>query len=206
MTSGSPSNRKLERMEYRSLGLNYLLSILPPDQEISILDLGPALDANVSFWAGFRCRLAIADFYRDYGEAVAANPEAARSDLFAAILAFCDAQTFDLRLGWDLLHYLEPEDVDLLLRVLRLRCRPGSFLFAMLSSQPSIPALPMIFRILDRDRMVHEARGGEERPCPRLQPRDLARMLPEFDISGSYLLRHGLQEYVLCHRGDGASK
>ncbi len=202
MTSGSPSKFNLEQSEYRSLGLSYLLSILPADREFSILDLGQALDANVRFWAGFSCRLAIADFYREYREAVTDATGISSPDLFARILAFSESRTFDILLVWDLLNYLDPEEAGLLLRFLRRRCRTGSLLFAMISSQPMIPALPLYFRILDGERMAYETRSREARPCPRLQPRDLSRMLPEFDISGSYLLRHGLQEYILCCRSE----
>ena len=36
-----------------------------------------------------------------------------------------------------------------------------------------------------------------ERPCPQYKQHDLERALPELEVEITFLLRHGIQEYIL---------
>jgi hypothetical protein len=88
------------------------------------------------------------------------------------------------------------------MRLLARWIKPGSLLFALISSQPAIPAAPTIFRILDTENIVYETRTQGSCPGPRHNPRDVARAMSGFEVSSSFLLRNGIQEYVfVCHPG-----
>jgi hypothetical protein len=199
MTRSTSEESHLAPETYNSLGLNALLRPLQSDQKYYILDLGPALGANIGFWSQFHCRLTIDDFYRAYRTAMASDPEAPRESLAANLLSFDDEPVFDLILVWDLFNYLDPDEIQILVRRLSLWCREGTVLFALISSLPQIPAKPTLFRILDRERMTYQSRTREMRPCARHQPRDLARLLEGFEVSHSFLLRNGTQEYVFSY-------
>ncbi len=200
MTPSAPREAQDSPAVYRSLGLNALLEPMRRDRSYSILDLGPALGENVRFWSQFSCRLQIHDFYRGYRDRKAAgapgpeeeSPEAA----FSALLPFGDETVFDVILVWDLFDYLELRELKALVQRLGRWCRPGSRLFALISNLPDISASPTAFRIINREQMIHELPTQARRPCPRHQPRDIARLMAQFKVASSFLLRHGIQEYV----------
>jgi hypothetical protein len=60
-----------------------------------------------------------------------------------------------------------------------------------------MPALPMRYRIADPENVVWEGPRDALRPSPRYTANDVARMTPGFVVKGSYLLRNGIQEYLL---------
>ncbi len=199
MTRISLEDLQLSPAAYQSLGLNALLRPLQSDRKYRILDLGPALGANVAFWSQFYCRLTLDDFYSDYRARMDSEPEASRERLIADLLSFDNQTVFDVILVWDLFNYLDPDELLMLVRQLSRWCRKGTVLFALISSLPNIPAKPTLFRILDRERITYQVRTREMRPCARHQPRDVARLLAGFEVSCSFLLRNGTQEYVFTY-------
>jgi hypothetical protein len=183
---------------FKSLGLNALLDTLQDDKTYSILDLGPALEDNVRFWSQFSCRLHIQDFYHSYREwKAAAKPEEEFDETaFSLVLPFSDETVFDIILVWDLFNYFDLRELEVFVKSLSRWCHPGTMLFAMISIQPNIPLSPTMFRILNHDEMIQEIPTQETRPSPRHQPRDIIRLMTQFTVSCSFLLRHGIQEYV----------
>jgi len=201
MTLSAPRETQVSLAVHKSLGLNALLGPVRGDRSYSILDLGPALEANVRFWSQFSCRLHIHDFYRGYLEWKAAVlPEEAEEAAFSALLPFSDETVFDIILAWDIFNYFDLRELEALVQRLSRWCRPGTRLFALISSLPNISVSPTIFRILNREQMIYEIPTQDTRPCPRHQPRDIARLMTRFTVSSSFLLRHGIQEYVFAFK------
>jgi hypothetical protein len=200
MTWMAPQNTLTESTEYKSLGLNALLDFVRESGKYAILDMGQALGVNVDFWSRYPCRLYIEDFYRSYREVQAARSEGANTVVLPDPLFLSAGTVFDFILAWDLLNYLSLEEIDALIGRLRPYCRPGTFLFTLVSTQAEIPAEPSIFRIIDRERMAYESRAHKTRPSPRYHPKDLARRLAPFEVSSSFLLRNGIQEYVFVYK------
>ena len=182
----------------KSLGLTALLDTLEEDRTYSILDLGPALEDNVRFWSQFSCRLHIQDFYRSYQEwKAAAKPEEECDEAaFSALLPFSDKAIFDIILVWDLFNYFGMRELTMLVKRLNRWCRQGTKLFALISILPDISKSPTMFKILNREQMIHEIPTQETRPSPRHQPRDILKLMARFNVCCSFLLRHGIQEYV----------
>ena len=182
----------------KSLGLNALLDTVQDDRTYSILDLGPALGDNVRFWSQFSCWLNIQDFYRSYRQwkATARQEEECEEATFSRLLPFSDDTVFDIILVWDLFNYFDLRELAMLAQRLSRWCRPGTRLFALISILPNISASPTMFRIVNREQMIHVTPTQETRPNPRHQPRDILRLMERFTLSCSFLLRHGIQEYV----------
>jgi hypothetical protein len=185
-----------------SLGLNALLDTMRCDQSYSILDFGSALEENVQFWSQFSCKLHIQDFYRSYREwkASVVPEEELENEALSVLLPFSDETVFDIILAWDLFNYFDLRELEVLVQRLSRWCRPGTMLFMLISDLPNIPVSPTMFRILNREQMIHEIPTRETRSCPRHQPRDIARLMARFNISCSFLLRHGIQEYVFAFK------
>ena len=199
MTRIASQDSQHEPAVYRSLGLNALLASLASDRKYFILDLGPALGVNVDFWSRLNCRLHIEDFYHSYVDKKASGTEESTEAILAELLPFSEDTRFDIILAWDLFNYLDLEELEALVQRLARWCHPGTLLFALLSSQPTIPAEPTLFKIVDSERMMYQTATSEMRPCPRHQPRDIAKLMARFNVSSSFLMRHGIQEYMFSY-------
>jgi hypothetical protein len=183
-----------------TLGLKELLRGLPQDRKHSVLDLGPASSGNVHFFSGYSCRLYIADLFRTLRQGGGLPPEqslALDRELAATLPEGC----YDLILCWDLLNYLSSSQMEVLGRHLAERSRPGSRLFALIAPHGEIPELPRRFEILSADAVRYTDRSEGRRPAPGYREPELNRWMSPFAVESSYLLRHGIQEYILVHRG-----
>jgi len=187
---------------HKSLGLSALLEPVRGDRILSILDLGPALKANVRFWSQFSCRLHILDFYRSYREwkAAVVPKEESEEAGFSAMLPFSDKMVFDIILAWDLFNYFDLRQLEALVQRLSRWCRSGTRLFTLTSSLPNISALPTIFKIVNREHIMYEISTQDTRPCPRHEPREIAKLMARFTVASSFLLHHGIREYVFVFK------
>lgn len=197
MTPSAPRDIQTSPAVINSLGLQALLDGVRDDQSYTILDLGPAREANVRFWSEFSCWLHIHDFYRTLLEWKAVGPveEVVEPD-FSTRLAFGEDTVFDIILAWDLFNYLELSELEALSQELSRWSRRGTRLFALVSSLPRISVSPLMFSILNRQQLTYELPGQRTKPCPRHSPRDIARLMGRFTVSRSFLSRQGIQEYV----------
>ncbi|HEX9723369.1 MAG TPA: methyltransferase domain-containing protein [Vicinamibacteria bacterium] len=202
---------------YHSFALPGLLQRLGEDRKSRILDLGPAHGATVEFFSQYSCKLYVADLYRSLmahlaepgGDRLPAPPEEAedeaqaaaeRARVFNELLPYDDDTRFDLILAWDLLNYLEPEQIGVLGRRLASFSYGGTRLFAMVAMHREIPARPCAFRIRDAETLDYEALTQRTRPAPRHTEPTLRRLLSGFDVASTCVLRNGLQEYVFAFR------
>jgi hypothetical protein len=183
---------------HRSLALAGLLAELPEESRLSVLDLGPAVGANLEFLsARYRCRLQIADLYASAGTHRLADPEADPAPLFRDLLPLAGGPDYDLVLAWDLLNYLRREQIRALAEHLAPACRPGGRLFAMVLTGREIPRRPLTYELRAGGDLVYRDAGGATRPGPRYRPAEIDALTPGFTVDRSYLLRHGIQEYLL---------
>ena len=188
---------------FRSLGLGALLQQLEEGRLYSILDLGPARAGNLDFWAPTARRISFEDYYCTWAAKGFVKPEEGGSyfPLLAKLLSFREDARFDIVLAWDIFNYLDHDHVCALVEYIGRSCPPGAILMALVSSAAMIPARPTVFRIRDREHLSYENSSPIMRPSPRYQPRDIARMIPGFQVMHSFLLRHGIQEYLFLRKG-----
>ena len=181
-------------LEFRSPGIEALVRRMQEPRRYHILDLGPALAANVRFFSRFRCRLYIEDVLRAWEHGGGLSPAPPR--FVSPLPTGSGAQRLDLILAWDLFSYLERDAVTALMSALVPACARGTWLFMVASTLPAIPARPAACRILDEQRLRLDADFTSTRPNPGLTPKSLERMMPRFQLLHAFLSRSGLQEYL----------
>lgn len=188
---------------YRSLALSALLQQLEPGRRYSILDLGQACGESINFWSQYPVKIFLPDFYHDLVTAAALSPEETTigDSAWDALLPRDSDGLFDIILGWDLFNYLEPVQLACLIRLLSRVSHPGTFLFVLISTLQTIPVEPTRFRIRDHESLVYENSTPGTKPCPRYQPRDIKLMMAGYEVLVSFLLRHGMHEYLFVHQG-----
>ncbi len=188
---------------HRSLALKELLDGLRPGSRHSVLDLGPSVAANVRFLAALSCRVRIADLVRSMvAESVESRRPEAMPALFERLLPFAPDEQFDAVLAWDVFDYMRPDQVSCLADRLGTACRPEASVLVFVSTRRTIPATPLRHRIVDRENVAHDGPREPARPCPRYGQHDIGRLMPAFSVRRSFLLRTGIQEFLLA-RGEG---
>ncbi len=131
---------------------------------------------------------------------------AERTRIFDELLAYDGDTRFDLVLAWDLLNYLEPEQIEVLSRRLARFSHGGTKLFAMVAIHKEIPARPCAFKIRDAQTLEYDSPTHRTRAAPRHTEPALRRLMSGFDVDSTCVLRNGLQGYVftfapgLAHR------
>ena len=193
-------NAKPSTNEYQSLAMPALCRGLETGRQ-RILDLGPALGSNVGFFSHLPCSLFIADLHEALFPSTS-NGVIRRRDSFDELLtAELPADNdFDLILAWDLLNYLDRDEMRSLSRHLASVCSPGAVLFALVTTRKVMPNKPAVFRILEPARLSYELESGVRREAPMYKEPELIRAMSEFSVESTFLLRNGMQEYLFTRR------
>lgn len=190
-----------------SLALQELCEQLEEGGSYRFLDLGPALGANVEFFSRFTGHIQIVDLHtsltsdQTLAVRVREHPEA----VLRKLLPSPEGGTFDVVLAWDLFNYLEREQLRALGEQLAALTRHGGYLLALLSALREIPARPQAFRIVDQGTLAYQPRSRGNRTSSHYQPADVATLMPGFSVYRSFLLRHGVREYLLVRSRAAAS-
>jgi len=163
----------------------------------SVLDLGGAVGANFEFFAGRARRLFIADIPRalEAGSGAAGATGDRLAQRLVRLLP-SEPESFDLVLAWDLINYLSRDQTRILARAVADLCRPGAVLLALVVTAHEMSSRPLTYAIRDPGHLVYRRGDIELRPGPSLTPAAVERALEGFVIEHSYVLRHGVQEFV----------
>ena len=190
---------------HTSPALEALVARLERSAPPSILDLGSAVGANVEFFSRFAGRLSIADFHGSLtGDETLAvrfheHPAAVLPELLPSPRD--EGELHDVVLVWDLFNYLTRDQMQALGAHLGRLSRPGAHLLALVATATEIPAEPRTYRIEGAGTLRYTTSGSRPRKSPRWAPAELGRSLPDFTVDRSYLLRHGVQEYLMLRKG-----
>lgn len=170
----------------------------------TLLDLGPAIGANVDFFGELHCKLQIADCGTGLLELNA------RTDITAddydielgQLLPLTGNEPCDGILVWDLLNYLDKPLFGALMRHLSPMVSGDTWLHGYINFRREMPALPQQYRLDQEGRvMVSSAMGA--RSCPAYPQQTLRTLMPDFSVSRATLLQNGMQEYLFRGQGHG---
>ena len=187
---------------YRSPTLKVLLSRFAPDVPHRILDLGSVNSANVEFFSRFSCRLQIVDLLGTAAPGAASASHAAEPAQALRQALPEGRRAFDVVLAWDVLNYLDPERIRALTTILLELTASGAQMLAFLFTGKEIPALPLVFKIVDEETLRYEERTTATKAGPRYPPAEVERMAAGFSVARSVLMRHGVQEYLFVRRSE----
>ncbi len=178
--------------------------MLQNSENLSILDMSGASQANVSFVTGYGHRIssddAIGTMQQCFGADFLANQQAASNAhrFLEQTLTFPDA-TFDGALVWDTLQFLvSPVLEDTVAKLLRVM-RPGALILAFFNSDDKVSQVPVYnYRIQDAKTLLQTPRGASQRP-QHFNNRMLERIF-EKASSLKFFLTRGSQREVIVRR------
>ena len=185
----------------QSRGLEQFFSCIRDQTGLTILDLGGASQANVSFITSLGHKLYSEDFLRTmqetFGEDEADQSNPGRIEYFLRQSLEYPEGTFDGVLVWDVLEYMGP---PLLAAVIERLCRitrPGSYMLAFFHSDERAAAVPYYaFRIQDFNQIQVSA-SGSRKPAQLFNNRTLEKLFQKFDSVKFFLTRENLREVIV---------
>ena len=185
---------------YNSPGLEEVLRGVLDDGSSKVLDLGPSIADNVEYVSLFASYLQIVD-------AIDRDPSASDlegggfSRLSSLQTLFDDhRRTFGLVLMWDVLNYLSVDQAERMVESVAELCLPGARLHAIVFAKDTMAAVPNRYRIIDNARLAYEPVTTELLGAPDLPPAAVQKLLKGFRVEHSFVLQHGVHEYVATRK------
>lgn len=190
---------------FGSLALPAIMERFAGRRDCRVLDLGPSFGANVEFFSRCASRIVIEDLYRTLAALGGphSGPDRSCCPLYEALLPYREphrppesAEPFDLILLWNLLDYLEREDIRRLSDHLAALSRRGTLLYALVSTRQRIPETPDDYKIADDNSLTALPTATAQRDGPRHSQVRLLELMRKLRVQRSFLLRDGMQEYL----------
>jgi hypothetical protein len=172
------------------------------DRKYQILDLGPARTETLEFFSQFSCKLFVADALDPLARLGGVEDEEQVGIAYRLrdLFPYADGERFDLIMSWDILNYLDRPIFRKVMEYLACFTHSGTYLHAFVSSLRHMPANPSRYRLIEGNRMLREIPDPSQRACPQYPQRELERLMPQFAVEHSVLLKSGIQEYLFCAR------
>ena len=198
--SGIESTETGERYVFDSRGLALVHKHLTQGKKMSVLELGPALRANVSFFCDLQCKVFVEDLHHTVCERLLAPDQftASLGAAFAEKMSAGGNRKFDLILCWDLLSYLSPEAAEEFLQAAAPHCSPDVVFLVIDPGSASLPSLPARFRIVGEQKIEIEQSLAGQRVQPLRGGLALSRVFPNLRLNSSMRLKKGFVEQVFC--------
>lgn len=185
-----------------SRGLEQFFDYIRGQSGLTILDLGGAVQQNVSFITNLGHRLYSEDFLRIFEETFGSDEETNQSNpgrieyFLRNALDYPDYH-FDGVLIWDVLEYLEPALLAATIERLHKIVRPNSYLLAFFHSDAKIESVPYYcFRIQDVNTL-QVAQTGSRHPAQLFNNRSLEKLFQQFGSVKFFLTRERLREVIV---------
>lgn len=187
-----------------SSGLDQFCSILQNYENLSILDMSGASQANISFITGFGHRISSDDIIGTMGECFGTdfleNQQAASNAqrFLDKSLTFPDA-SFDGALVWDAFQFLTSPLLEQAVAQLFRVLRPGAYLLVFFNADEKATRIPVYnYRIQDRKTLAQMPRPGSTHQ--RSQYFNNRRLEKVFENASSlkfFLTRDHLRELIV---------
>ena len=185
---------------YSSPGLQEAIARVPDDGTCKVLDLGPAVADNVEFVSLFSSFLQIVDVIDRSPSAYDAGGDGVSRLSSLQTLFKKHRRSFNLVLAWDVINYLSADQAERLIQAVAELCLPDARLHAIVFATDTMAAVPNCYRIVDSARLAYEPNSTELRGVPNLPPAAVEKLLKGFRIEHSFVLQHGVHEYVAARK------
>jgi hypothetical protein len=181
---------------FATKALRKFLTMLTARESPVLLDLGPVVGSNVSFFGEqLGCKIFVEDIFADLDRHVREG----KSDELPAFLKKRFPQiddTVDGILCWDLIDYLDrPAAQELATQLTRVLRPEGALLGFFGSAQPRETRYTK-YIIVDEVNLRHRSYPAARSRKASLLNRDIIRLFPGLSVSDSFLLQNNLREIL----------
>ncbi|MBV8807177.1 MAG: class I SAM-dependent methyltransferase [Acidobacteriaceae bacterium] len=185
-----------------SSGFDQFCATLRNSENLSILDMSGASQANISFITGFGHRISSDDIIgtmeQCFGEDFFESQQAASTSqrFLEQALTFPDA-FFDGVLAWDALQFLtSPVLEDIVAQLLRV-IRPGGLILTFFNADDKAKRIPVYnYRVHDSKTLLAVPRGGYQR-AQYFNNRSIEKLFEQAASLKFFLTRDHLREVIV---------
>jgi len=181
---------------FATKALRKLLSALTGRESPSLIDLGPVVGSNVSFFGEqIGCKIFIEDIYSELERHVRSG----KMEEFPTYLSrrFPQADgTIDGIICWDLIDYLDKASAQVLADQLTRVLRPEGALLGFFGNAQPREATYTKFIITDDTNLKHRTYPATRGRQAVLLNRDIIRMFAGLRVSDSFLMKNNIREIL----------
>lgn len=181
---------------YATKALKKFLATLTSRPDPVLLDLGPVIGSNVSFFGEqLGCKIFVEDIYADIDR----HERAGTTGDLAALLAkrFTHAEgSIDGILCWDLLDFLDPASAQVVATALSRMLAVDGALLGFFSTASARDATFVKYVVVDDLNLRHRPYGPQRMRSRVLQNRDIIRLFERLRVSDSFLLQTNIREIL----------
>lgn len=183
---------------HNSLAMDVLTKHIGRRRDCRMLDLGRGFGTNIDFLSRFATKICIEDLYHTL--ASLGHPFTGEKRIYCPVyetlLPYRDQTRFEVIFLWNLLDYLDREDIRRLAAHLAALSNRETLIYAIISIRSKIPETPTNFKIIDEKSLVYQQTTAALRDGPRHSQIKLLEWMHQFRVKRSFLLRNGMQEYL----------
>jgi SAM-dependent methyltransferase len=181
---------------FATKALRKFLTVLTQRTSPVLLDLGPVVGSNVSFFGEqLGCKIFVEDIFADVDRHVR---EGKLDDLPAFLKKRLphEAGSVDGILCWDVIDYLDRASAQALAESLTRVLRPDGALLGFFGTAQQRDARYTKFIIVDDVNLKHRPYAAARGRQAILLNRDIIRLFPGLRVSDSFLLQNNLREIL----------
>jgi hypothetical protein len=191
-----PSRVGADDPVFATKALRKFLTSLTSRESPVLLDLGPVVGSNVSFFGEqLGCKIFVEDIFADLDRHVREGKLEALPEFFKKRFPQADA-TFDGILCWDVIDYLDRASANQLAAQMTRVLRPEGALLGFFASGPVRETRYTKYIIVDEVNLKHRWYAAARGRNTSLLNRDIIRMFSELRVSDSFLLQNNLREIL----------
>jgi hypothetical protein len=181
---------------FHTKALRKFLSSLTSRESPALLDLGPVVGSNVSFFGEqLGCKILVEDIFSDLDRHLRAQ----KMDALPGFLTsrFTQASgAVDGILCWDIFDYLDRAAAQALAIQLTRILRPEGALLGFFSTSQTLDTRYTKYIIVDRINLKHRPYPSVRGRQSALANRDIIRLFSTLRVSDSFLLKNNLREIL----------
>jgi len=182
---------------FRSWALSDLLKRKSSDRPWRVLDLGPAYNVNLMWFAARGASYTVEALFGTIAPCrTGGRLDTACMRALPDLLRFPEGTRFDVVLAWDLFDFLGAAGVAVVGERLRAVSHGKTLLHAAVAREGRVPPRPGYWEMVDERTIRHVPADGPLLNTVRFTDASLQRALGSFRVHKSYLLQNGLQEYL----------
>lgn len=186
---------------YGTKALRKFLAALTNRPDPVLLDLGPVIGPNVSFFGEqLGCKIIVEDLFADVERHTREGTLDALPEVFAKRLPQAD-QSVDGILCWDLFDFLQPAAAQVVAAEVSRVLRAEGALLGFFSTAPIRETTFTKFVVVDEGNLRHRPYGPVRTRSRVLQNRDIIKLFEGLRVSDSFLLQTNLREILFRKPG-----
>lgn len=181
---------------YPTKALRKLLGSLVPRESPVLLDLGPVVGSNITFFGEqLGCKVIVEDMFADVERHTREGKLEALAGFLKTRLSRPDGSV-DGVLCWDVFDYLDrPSAQELGAQLTRL-LKPGGAILGFFATAQVRDSSYTRYVIVDEGNLRHRRYAASQGRRPALANRDVIRLFPHLTVIDSFLLKNNLREIL----------